>query len=49
MAVKFLKPTQQGTLYEEGEIAAFDKEIEDRLIKQKFAVAVKGDQPAPAA
>lgn len=41
MAVKFLKPCQQGTLYNAGEIAGFDKETEKRLIDQKFAEAHK--------
>lgn len=48
MAVKFLKPCQQGTLYNEGEIAGFDKETEERLIEQKFAEPVKpakGEKP----
>lgn len=43
MAVKFLKPCQQGTLYNEGEIAAFDKDTEKRLVDQKFAEAVKAE------
>lgn len=41
MAVKFLKPCQQGTLYNEGETAAFDDETEKRLVDQGFAEAVK--------
>jgi hypothetical protein len=41
MAVKFLKPCQQGTLYNKDEIAGFDKETEKLLIDQKFAEAVK--------
>lgn len=51
MAVKFTKSTPVGTLYEEGEIAAFDAETEKRLIDQEFAVKVKSaDKPAePAA
>jgi hypothetical protein len=43
MAVKFLKPCQQGALYNEGEIARFDKETEARLVAQKFAEAVKAE------
>lgn len=46
MAVKFLKPCQQGTLYNEGEIAGFDKATEARLIKQGFAEAVKPEKAA---
>jgi len=51
MAVKFLKPCQQGTLYNEGEIAGFDKETEARLIKQGFAeqAKAKGGAAEPAA
>lgn len=49
MAVKFLKPCQQGTLYNEGEIAGFDKETEARLVKQSFAEAVKPAAEKPAA
>jgi hypothetical protein len=45
MAVKFLKPCQQGTLYNKDEIAGFDKETEARLVKQGFAEVHK----APAA
>ncbi len=41
MAVKFLKPCQQGTLYNEGEIAGFDDATEARLVKQEFAEKVK--------
>lgn len=41
MAIKFLKPCQQGTLYNENEIAGFDEETENRLIKQGFAEAAK--------
>lgn len=41
MAVKFLTPTQVGTLYNEGEIASFDDKTEDELIKAKVAEAVK--------
>jgi hypothetical protein len=46
MAVKFLKPCQQGTLYNEGEVAGFDKETEARLVKQGFAEAVKVEKSA---
>ena len=48
MAVKFLKPCQQGSLYNKGEIAGFDKDVEERLIKQGFAEAVKSDAKKPA-
>ncbi|WP_294328378.1 hypothetical protein [uncultured Sphingomonas sp.] len=41
MAVKFLQPCQQGTLYNEGEVAVFDDETEARLVKQQFAEKVK--------
>lgn len=41
MAVKFLKPCQQGALYNEHEIAGFDDETEARLVKQGFAEKVK--------
>jgi hypothetical protein len=44
MAVKFVKPCQQGALYNEGEIAAFDKETEERLVKQEFAEPVKAEK-----
>ena len=37
MAIKFLKPCQQGTLYNKGEIAGFDKATEERLVEQGFA------------
>jgi len=47
MAVKFLKPCQQGTLYNKDEVASFDSDVEEALIKQKFAEAVKA--PAAAA
>lgn len=43
MAVKFLKPCQQGALYNKGEIAGFDQDIEKRLIEQEFAIAHKID------
>jgi len=52
MAVKFLKPTQVGTLYNEGEVAGFDEETEVKLIEAEVAEAVKPDKkatPAPAA
>lgn len=50
MAVKFIQPCQQGTLYNVDEIAGFDKETEKRLIEQEFAVAHKPAKPeAPAA
>ncbi len=47
MAVKFVKPCQQGSLYNPGEIAGFDKETEARLVKQGFAEAVKADAKKP--
>jgi hypothetical protein len=49
MAVKFVRPCQQGALYNEGEIAGFDKETEARLVKQGFAEvhkAEKAEKPA---
>ncbi len=47
MAVKFLKPCQQGTLYNKDEIAGFDKATETRLIKQGFAEAHKAPATKP--
>lgn len=41
MAVKFLTQTQVGTLYNEGEIAAFDAETEAELVEAKVAEPVK--------
>jgi hypothetical protein len=50
MAVKFLKPCQQGALYNEGEIASFDEATEKMLVDQKFAEPVKPKpDPKPAA
>lgn len=49
MAVTFLKPTQQGTLYNTGETATFDKETEERLVKQRFADPAKSKTEKPAA
>lgn len=59
MAVKFLTSAQVGTLYNKGEIAAFDDETEAKLIEAKVAEAVKakvaeavkakGGDKAPAA
>ncbi len=49
MAVKFTQPCQLGTLYNEDEIAGFDKETEARLVKQGFAEVYKpkaSDKPA---
>ena len=37
MAVKFLKATQVGTLYNEGETAGFDDDVAERLVQQGFA------------
>jgi len=37
MAVKFVRPCQQGTLYNKDEVAGFEKDVEARLIKQGFA------------
>lgn len=50
MGVKFLKQCQQGTLYNKGEIAGFDKDTEERLIKQGYAEAHKAPatKPEPA-
>lgn len=48
MAVKFLKPCQQGTLYNKDEVAGFDKETEARLIKQGFAEAHKAPAKSEA-
>ncbi|MGR6329216.1 hypothetical protein ACU5AX_09130 [Sphingomonas sp. XXL09] len=51
MAVKFLKPCQQGTLYNKDEVASFDKDVEARLIEQKFAErhSPKAEKAAAAA
>lgn len=46
MAVKFLKPCQQGTLYNKDEVASFDAATEKRLVEQKFAEAVKSTAKA---
>ena len=48
MAVKFLKPCQQGTLYNAGETAGFDAETEKRLVDQNFAEVVKPTKEDPA-
>ncbi|MGK2287239.1 hypothetical protein [Pedomonas sp. V897] len=40
MAVKFLKPTNVGTLYNKDEIAGFSPEIEEALVKQGDAEKV---------
>lgn len=37
MAVKFLKSTQVGTLYNESEVAGFDEETEAKLIEAEVA------------
>lgn len=39
-AVKFLKPTTIGTLYNVDDIAGFEPEVADGLIKQGLAEAV---------
>ncbi|WP_294292692.1 hypothetical protein [uncultured Sphingomonas sp.] len=50
MAVIFVKPCQQGTLYNVDEVAGFDKDTEKRLIDQEFAKAYKpAKTEAPAA
>ncbi len=49
MAVKFLKPCQQGTLYNKDEVASFDTATEKRLVDQKFAEAVKAPAKSDAA
>lgn len=51
MAVKFLTTAQVGTLYNEGEVAGFDKETEEKLIKAKVAERAKPEKTdaAPAA
>lgn len=49
MAVKFLKTTQVGTLYNEGEIAGFDEKSEAELIEAGVAEAVKSDKAPQAA
>lgn len=37
MAVKFLMPFNAGALYEEGEVAGFDKKTEADLVRRKIA------------
>lgn len=46
MAVKFLMPHTLGSLYEEGEIAGFDPEVEGDLIERKIAEAFKPGKAA---
>lgn len=48
MAVKFLKPAQVGTLYNEGEIAAFTDEQEAELVKAGVAELFDAKKPADA-
>ncbi len=43
MAVKFLMPHTVGTLYNEGEVAGFDRSTEDALVKAKIAEPVKAE------
>jgi len=51
MAVKFVTSHTVGALYNKGEVAKFDPEVEADLIKRKIAEAVeakgKGRQKAP--
>lgn len=42
MAVKFMRSTNVGTLYNKGEIAGFSPEIEAALVKQGDAEKVPG-------
>jgi hypothetical protein len=49
MAVKFIKPCQQGTLYNVDEVAGFDRETEARLVKQGFAEVHKPEKAEKAA
>ncbi|MFN3387445.1 MAG: hypothetical protein ACK40O_00825 [Allosphingosinicella sp.] len=44
MAVKFLKPCQQGALYNKDEVAGFDRATEARLVKQGFAEVYKAEK-----
>ncbi|EHM01417.1 hypothetical protein HMPREF9946_02156 [Acetobacteraceae bacterium AT-5844] len=37
--VTFLVPTRVGTLYNAGDVAGFEPEVADKLVKQGFAVA----------
>lgn len=46
MAVKFLQQHTIGSLYNEGEIASFDRETERDLIKREIAEAHKAKEPA---
>lgn len=41
MAVKFKQPHTVGALYNAGEVAAFDREVEADLIKREIAEAVE--------
>lgn len=47
-AIKFLMPFTLGALYNEGEVAGFDDEIADDLIKRKIAEPAKGGKASKA-
>jgi hypothetical protein len=50
MAVKFLESHTVGALYNEGEIAGFDKKTEEDLIERKIAKPYKAEaEPVPKA
>ena len=46
VAVKFLRDCQQGTLYNEGEVAGFDVATAERLCEQGFAEPFKAPKAA---
>lgn len=48
MAVKFLETTQVGTIYNQNEVAVFDKETEAELIKAEVAEAVEASEAVEA-
>lgn len=45
MAVKFLTAHTVGTCYAPGEIAGFERGIEDDLVKRKIAEPLSGKKP----
>ncbi|WP_156361013.1 hypothetical protein [Sphingomonas sp. Leaf257] len=49
MAVKFLKSTQVGTIYNTDEVAAFDAQTEKELIEAKSAEEYKEPKKAAPA
>lgn len=49
MAIRFLQTAQVGTLYNEGEVAGFDRKTEEDLVKRKIAErhTAKVEEPKP--